>query len=56
METRHSEGSAMPAEELEFKKAYDMPRLIVHGTIQELTHNPGVGDSDGVNGANPIFS
>ena len=56
METRHSEGSAIPAEEVALKKAYEMPCLTVHGTIQDLTRNPGEGDADGINGTHPIFS
>ena len=55
METRRSKEPTMAAGEAPVKKAYETPRLIVHGTIQDLTGNPGGVSADGFGGSAPII-
>ena len=55
METRRSEVPTMPAKEVPERKAYETPRLIVHGAIQDLTGNPGGNSQDGFGGSAPII-
>jgi len=55
MEIRPCEEPAMQVEKAQAKKAYEAPRLIVHGTIQDLTRNPGGVSADGFGGSAPII-
>ncbi len=53
-QSRHSEGASStekPAGRPSRKKAYTPPRLIVHGTVQDITKNSGGGGSDLVLGS-----
>ena len=55
MEARAFGEPAMSADDVQAKKPYEAPRLVIHGTIQDLTGNPGGNSQDGFGGSAPII-
>ena len=55
MEAQRSDKPAISVEKDQVIKKYETPHLIVHGTVQDLTKNPGGTSVDGFGGSAPII-
>jgi hypothetical protein len=55
MERRPSDDPMMSVAIQPPKDTYETPRLTMHGTVHELTQNPGGVSADGFGGSAPII-